>query len=1367
MKEWTLEAGTRVLERYVVEELIGKGGMAEVHRALDEATGRTVALKVMATVSAEPPKREHVELFEREFHTLVHLAHPRVVAAYDYGVDRERPFYAMEHLDGGDLQALSPLPWSEACVVAYEICSALALIHSRSLVHRDVTPRNIRRTADGKAKLIDFGLLSPMGPTSLLAGTPPFVAPELVATQSLDGRSDLFSLGATLYFALTGRPPYPARSFETLRDAWRSSPSVPSSVVSGIPAAVDDLVLSMLRIDSGSRPKSAAEVMDRLRPLLPASPAHDLRVDRAYVTTPRLVGRDEVVNRFRKLMVQAVRRHGGGIAIVGDEGTGRSRMLDAFVLEAKLVGATTARVGAADGTGPFGAAAALARQLQVSSPAVSAAAAASDARCSVLFQASAGELADVAALPRAAAQAALRTWLLAYAERRPLAIAVDDFEHIDEPSAVLLASLTWGAKPRRLAYAVTLERSATDHPSPAVAVVRRQASELSLVPLHAAETRALLASLFGDVPHLTLLADRLHALCDGRPRDCMALAQFLIDRGAITHANGAWVLPAELPEGLLPASIEGAFSERIALLEPLSRRLAALLSLSLLGRLSRAELSRMNRGADALDASISELVRLRLITGDTSGYAPRHGSLARLLTASLERKETEALHDDLAYLYASAESHPFVTAYHELQGRTPDAGLDRILERSADSEARTLLINMATNQLGTALTMRALELALERAEKTGRRQHDLQILWVMLVGTSAIGDDASFYYRVRDCWLEQLKHDSGWHTWHALEASLDPSARAMMAVGATIQRYGETPEADRVLAPPDAIKQLVAYVVFSIAIAVRTFDVETMVQVSELLAPFAPLNPMVAAMLDNARATRLNGEGKREQARAKFVEVLDRLADMTGADLAFVEKVRTSIALTLGKIDVSLGVRSAWVEKLSEAHQDANQLVGAAYLLKVEALQRGDWKTAEAFRQKAELLALQANATSMFSTLAEELEAHAMARELTGLKQVRAAIHGMAAAHPGWVPVRHLANAHYLRLCNDLEGALVATEAAIVAGGGAQHSAWTSEARTLAAEILAEQGRPDEGLARALPELEWCELAGMPYLGRGLALAAAQCEARLGRHEAAMARIERVIAEQVALGVAGVQLGRSYELGARTAIAMGDRAAFARLAGLSREQYRSTDGSVLGGLYERLLEDARTAGLGDSAEAPLESGLHLTVTSRDRVTADMAGCSGARERAERALALLCDGDPPVRGHLFLITEAGLTCVASNAECGSPAGLTAFAQGALDSDAESDDSHTGAFELDTVEHGGTYQDGQGTRYGALLLGTMIDGEYVIGGIAVLAGSSGRLASVAGLAESLARTLIDAGDTQAFRARSSSSDTSTGSASMNGA
>ena len=250
---------TRIAGRYDVLSLLGRGGMAAAYRVRDTTSGEVVALKLLMVTRDAPKAARTIELFEGEFHTLNQLAHPRVVRAFDYGVSDGQPYYTMEILDGGDLHELAPLPWQAVCMIAYEICSVLSLLHSRRLVHRDLTPRNVRRTADGRAKLIDFGLLAPMGPTGIVAGTPPYVAPELVQSMTLDGRSDLFSLGATLYHALTGRTAFPARRFDQLRDLWRSSPLPPSRVVPDIPPAVDELVLALMRIDLGSRPKSAAE----------------------------------------------------------------------------------------------------------------------------------------------------------------------------------------------------------------------------------------------------------------------------------------------------------------------------------------------------------------------------------------------------------------------------------------------------------------------------------------------------------------------------------------------------------------------------------------------------------------------------------------------------------------------------------------------------------------------------------------------------------------------------------------------------------------------------------------------------------------------------------------------------------------------------------------------------------------------------------------------------------------------------------------------------------------------------------------------------------------------------------------------------
>jgi serine/threonine-protein kinase len=249
--------------RYRVDALLGRGGMATVYRVTDAATGRQMALKQLA-MPQEPSRRsEMVALFEREFHALAQLSHPQVIEVYDYGVDETGPYYTMELLDGGDLRSRAPLPWRQACSLLCGVGSSLALIHSRRLVHRDVSPANIWCTREGGGKLIDFGALAPMGEARSIVGTPAFVAPEVLQRSALDGRTDLFSFGATLYFALTGRPPYPARNFSQLAELWKLAVPAPSTLVDDVPEALDALVMSLLCPEPAMRPRAAFEVMQR------------------------------------------------------------------------------------------------------------------------------------------------------------------------------------------------------------------------------------------------------------------------------------------------------------------------------------------------------------------------------------------------------------------------------------------------------------------------------------------------------------------------------------------------------------------------------------------------------------------------------------------------------------------------------------------------------------------------------------------------------------------------------------------------------------------------------------------------------------------------------------------------------------------------------------------------------------------------------------------------------------------------------------------------------------------------------------------------------------------------------------------------
>ena len=317
----------RIGSRYIVEAELGRGGMAVVYRALDTARGDRVALKRLIVGGSERRSQAAIAAFEREFHTLVQLAHPRIIEVYDFGTEDGDPYYTMELLDGGDLREQAPLDWRKACALARDVCSSLALLHARRLVHRDVSPRNVRSTRAGSAKLIDFGALAPMGTGGPAIGTPPFVAPEVLHRSTLDARTDLFSLGTTLYYALTRRFCYPARDFAGLTAVWAQRPAPPSAIAPDVPAALDALVMSLISLDPATRPRSAFDVMQRLSAIAQLDyEAAD--VSQAYLSAPALVGRDALLGDLKAAVRKTIAGRGNAALIEAPAGLGRTRLLE-------------------------------------------------------------------------------------------------------------------------------------------------------------------------------------------------------------------------------------------------------------------------------------------------------------------------------------------------------------------------------------------------------------------------------------------------------------------------------------------------------------------------------------------------------------------------------------------------------------------------------------------------------------------------------------------------------------------------------------------------------------------------------------------------------------------------------------------------------------------------------------------------------------------------------------------------------------------------------------------------------------------------------------------------------------------------------
>jgi serine/threonine protein kinase/beta-lactam-binding protein with PASTA domain len=277
----------RVLDgRYRIEARVARGGMATVYRALDTRLDRIVALKIMHQLFAEDD--EFVTRFIREAKSAARLSHPNVVAVFDQGDDDGHVFLAMEYVQGRTLRDLlrerRQLRPADALMILEPILSALAAAHAAGIVHRDVKPENVLLADDGRVKLADFGLarltanLSVTSTTTMI-GTVAYFSPEQVLRGVADARSDVYAAGIVLFEMLTGRPPYEGETPITVanRHAYEDVPA-PSTLVGGIPPALDALVQRATARDPDQRPRDAgaflADVM-RVRRGLPSLEADD------------------------------------------------------------------------------------------------------------------------------------------------------------------------------------------------------------------------------------------------------------------------------------------------------------------------------------------------------------------------------------------------------------------------------------------------------------------------------------------------------------------------------------------------------------------------------------------------------------------------------------------------------------------------------------------------------------------------------------------------------------------------------------------------------------------------------------------------------------------------------------------------------------------------------------------------------------------------------------------------------------------------------------------------------------------------------------------------------------------------------------
>jgi serine/threonine protein kinase len=265
------------LDRYEIDAELGHGAMGVVYRARDPKLGRTVAIKTVSIAGLDAgAEHEYRQRFVVEAHAAGRLSHPGIVTIFDVR-DEGEPYLVMEYIEGQSLQQLvarknRTLPLSTTLRLIQEVAEALHYAHAQGVVHRDIKPANILVTADGHPKIADFGIAklnqSELTLPGRVLGSPAFMAPEQLSEESVDSRSDLFSLGVILYYMLTGHRPFQGNSTTTVCFKLVNQEPVPVSALgSKVPPELDKIVSRAMAKDPSQRYQTGMAMAADLREL--------------------------------------------------------------------------------------------------------------------------------------------------------------------------------------------------------------------------------------------------------------------------------------------------------------------------------------------------------------------------------------------------------------------------------------------------------------------------------------------------------------------------------------------------------------------------------------------------------------------------------------------------------------------------------------------------------------------------------------------------------------------------------------------------------------------------------------------------------------------------------------------------------------------------------------------------------------------------------------------------------------------------------------------------------------------------------------------------------------------------------------------
>ncbi len=1253
-----------VAGRYRLEGQIAEGGMGRVFAATDLSTQRSVALKRVLEKYTSVPRV--CRFFELEYHTLAQIEHPHIIKVYDYGVDADGPYYTMELLDGQDLNKLAPIEYREACSYLRDLASCLALLHTRRLLHRDLSPKNVRRTEHGHCKLLDFGTMATFGVAGDVVGTPPMVAPETLRGMPLDHRADLYSLGALAYWILTRRHAFGARRLEDLHLLWGKLPPRPSTLVAGIPRAMDDLVMSLLSIDPMARPSSAADVIEHLNAVGGLQrEKHVQETAQSYLLSSALVGRQKEMRRLTRGLKAAIGGKGGACLLESNPGVGKTRLLEELSLQAQLAGALVVRVESRSNRGHYGVARALALSLLTTAP--------EEAKEALQpYRPTIGHLLPelavgtdrLAVLPvemaerRMVLQSALVSWFSLISQARALVLLVDDVHRADEDSVAFLSSLAIESKARRIYIVATRALWAAGSSAPPAKALSSMGQRMRLHRMGSKQTAELVRGLFGDVPNAERLAQWMHSITTGNAMQNMELARHLVEQRIVRYGQGMWVLPEEVSSQEVPHSLAEAMASRAAALSPAARALVEAVSIRR-GSMSLELCMALadGQGDSEIFQALEELIWTGVLEMAGDEYRFCQEPFRQTILSTLGSDRRQQLHLRLGQVLLASGmprlQDEIEVGWHLLHGGDENRGAE-LLAAAAEKVAKE------EDDLWTAVP--AVAAALRVYQRQGRAPAEILRLQSRMVSWGPYSERYDLTTKYGEETVRELYHYSGLELASRLGRYMGGKTALPVAQRITAGQTMLAPKHKRGPSPAVALGYLVKCLPALVATKAFFVDSEGIFRLAGYARPLSAFGKKHTgyAIYLYARAFELQHSG-RFGAMSETLDALIALLDDPTACTDMPDEDRQDMKqgaqLDAGLWEAMEGKPRA-LERAAQLESRGTNLgqLGAHQVRMTYHLHRGEKKLAAEHRRKVETHGMRKGSTWQVDFLIAPVAglASALMLDMTGLKASLEALSRLVKQAPTLKPIRDALRIPYMSLRGKHEQAIALGERLV-----SKHPPWKSEhwvdMRGALANALSSGEQP--GRAKQVCEETLAALGDERRSSVGGHIVALQlgiAEMGLRNLERAAEIVDELIAEKAVDG-SPLVMGRCHQVRTLIALLGRDRTSFEHHLSQMRIWFAATENSVLLAQVNQI-EDAgkQNRAFSSIPPPPAEHDIETAVQQPGEsahVDSVFEQCSGPEERAQRALQVVLERAGADSGCLYLVQRDGLRLAASTNAAG--------------------------------------------------------------------------------------------------------------------